>query len=497
MTGSVNRNYNSDFNLTELKVNGLDPVAFQYDNDQLLTQAGSLTLSRSAQNGLLTGTALGGLTDSYSYNGFGEVTGGSSNTFDYAYDVAERLVEVKQNGIVQSSYGYDSNGNRTDLNGVPIAHYDAQDRLLDYNNATYDYTANGELKTKTVGTAVTSYSYDVLGNLRHVNLPNGSAIDYVIDGQNRRIGKKRNNVLEQGFLYQDQLKPIAELDGSNQIVSRFVYATGANVPDFMIKGGATYRIIKDHLGSPRLVVDIATNTVIQQLDYDVWGKVIQDTNPGFQPFGFAGGLYDRDTGLVRFGARDYDAETGRWMAKDPIGLAGGINTYAYVYNNPVNLTDPKGLVPPLVIAAVGWVLENAVAINTVGIVAAEVAGGLPSPVNAEVSAASSVAKYEVGLFNNLKSKSLVGDGLDIHHVAQSCPATQAIPGYNRLTAPSIAIPQAEHRLIPTISGDYNGTARDLLAKDILDLRNYTNTPNSSLQELIQLNKQAYPNAFTK
>ena len=194
----------------------------------------------------------------------------------------------------------------------------------------------------------------MLGNLRHVTLPGGTNIDYLIDGQNRRIGKKRNNVLEQGFLYQDQLKPIAELDGNGTILSRFVYATAANVPDFMIKGGVTYRIIKDHLGSPRLVVDIATNTVIQQMSYDVWGKVIQDTNPGFQPFGFAGGLYDRDTQLVRFGARDYDAETGRWTAKDPIGFGGGdTNLYGYVVNDPVNLVDPLGLYGNTVEGGVG------------------------------------------------------------------------------------------------------------------------------------------------
>jgi len=52
------------------------------------------------------------------------------------------------------------------------------------------------------------------------------------------------------------------------------------------------------------------------MDYDEWGRAVLDTNPGFQPFGFAGGLHDRDTGLVRFGARDYDPETGRWTAKD-------------------------------------------------------------------------------------------------------------------------------------------------------------------------------------
>jgi RHS repeat-associated protein len=91
-------------------------------------------------------------------------------------------------------------------------------------------------------------------------------------------------------------------------------------------------------------VNTATGTVMQSMDYDVWGKVIQDTNPGFQPFGFAGGIYDRDTRLVRFGARDYDAETGRWTAKDPIGFAGGdTNLYSYVGNNPLRYVDPLGL----------------------------------------------------------------------------------------------------------------------------------------------------------
>ena len=63
------------------------------------------------------------------------------------------------------------------------------------------------------------------------------------------------------------------------------------------------RIVTDHLGSPRLVTDSATGQVAQRLDYDEFGCILLDTNPGFQPFGFAGELYDRDMGLVRFGAR--------------------------------------------------------------------------------------------------------------------------------------------------------------------------------------------------
>ena len=80
------------------------------------------------------------------------------------------------------------------------------------------------------------------------------------------------------------------------------------------------------------------------MDYDAFGRVTSDSNPGFQPFGFAGGIYDPDTGLVRFGARDYDAEAGRWTAKDPTLFAGGdANLYAYVGNDPVNRTDHRGM----------------------------------------------------------------------------------------------------------------------------------------------------------
>jgi RHS repeat-associated protein len=108
--------------------------------------------------------------------------------------------------------------------------------------------------------------------------------------------------------------PAAELDANGAVVSRFVAG------NYLVSGGATYRLVKNHLGSTRLVVNVNTGSIAERLDYDEWGRVIADSAPGFQPFGFAGGLYDPDTGLVRFGARDYDPAVGRWIAKDPIRL---------------------------------------------------------------------------------------------------------------------------------------------------------------------------------
>ena len=88
--------------------------------------------------------------------------------------------------------------------------------------------------------------------LASASLPDGRFIEYVIDGANRRVGKKVNGVLVQAWLYGDRLNPVAALDGAGNVAARFVYGSKPNVPDTMVKGGVTYRILSDHLGSPRL-----------------------------------------------------------------------------------------------------------------------------------------------------------------------------------------------------------------------------------------------------
>ncbi|MER0169878.1 MAG: hypothetical protein DU489_04600 [Nitrosomonas sp.] len=385
IAGKITRSYHHGLKLNDLVLNG-NTIDHAYDDDGLLVRAGDLKLTRNADNGILTGTALAATTTSQSYNAFGELSqliasqagdtmlaiqytrdkagritrktetiAGQTNTTNYSYDLAGRLVKVEKDGA-SITYRYDSNGNRLSRNNV-TGTYDPQDRLLTYGNASYSYTANGELKTRASGGQTTAYRYDVRGNLTNVTLPDGTTIEYLADGRNRRIAKKVNGAKVQGFLYQSQLRPIAELDGNGNIVSRFVYATGINVPNYMIKGGMNYRMVTDHLGSPRLVINTATGIIAQRMDYDEFGNVTHDTNPGFQPFGFAGGLYDRDTKLVRFGARDYNAEAGRWTAKDPIGFAGGdANLYGYIINDPLNSIDPAGLEGIVIGAQAGGVI---------------------------------------------------------------------------------------------------------------------------------------------
>jgi RHS repeat-associated protein len=378
ISGSVQHTYDNDFSIVSQSVNGDSTVIFQYDLDGLLTQVGALGISRDAQNGFITGSTLDNIADTRAYNSFGELSsyratfngtdiftvqyardvlgrisqktetvGGQTTLYQYTYNLAGRLTTVQRNGGIVAAYAYDSNGNRlsyTDPDVSLTSTYDVQDRLTHYGPNTYTYTLNGDLQAKTGSGQTTTYAYDALGNLQSIALPDGTQVEYVIDGRNRRVGKKVNGALVQGFLYAGALAPAAELDSNGNVAARFIYGTRSNVPDYLIKGGMTYRLIADHLGSPRLVVNTTTGHIVQRLAYDAFGRVTFDDNPGFQPFGFAGGLYDPDTKLTRFGARDYDAETGRWTAKDPIRFGGGdTNLYGYVLNDPVNWLDPLGL----------------------------------------------------------------------------------------------------------------------------------------------------------
>ena len=262
---------------------------------------------------------------------------------EYSYDPLGRLSQVWKDGVLQDTYTYDHKGNRTN-NG---AQYDDQDRLTEDANYEYAHTENGELETRTDKATLleTTYTFDGFGSLTGVQLEDGTSIEYLIDGQGRRVGKKVDGVMDWRLVYRSLLQPVAEVDAAGTVITRFVYATGRNIPDYAVRGSDTYALLTDHLGSLRLVVNTSTGAVVQRMDYDPWGKVINDEHTGFDPlpFGFAGGIYDRDTELVHFGAREYDPAVGRWISKDPIRFAGGdTNIFAYVGGDPVNLVDPSG-----------------------------------------------------------------------------------------------------------------------------------------------------------
>lgn len=351
--------------------------------------ADALTLSYAAELPQLVSTTLGAITTTHTYNTYGELASiaaraassalyeviydsaaaprdplgrvttktetlrGVTEQSEYAYDAQGRLTDVWRDGTLIEHYDYDPNGNRLSLatpTGTVDATYDDQDRLLSAGRVDFAYSDAGELRERVDSSTgeATGYHYDALGNLRRVELPSGTRIEYSVDAHRRRVAKSVNGTIVKRWLYRDALNPVAELDGAGTLTWRYVYASKPHVPDYAIEiaTGNRYRFITDQLGSPVLVVNAENPTdILLEARYSAFGEqTVVSGDASALPFGFAGGVYDGDTGLVRFGARDYDSRVGRWTSKDPILWSGGQgNLYGYVGNNPVNLIDPFGL----------------------------------------------------------------------------------------------------------------------------------------------------------
>ena len=146
-----------------------------------------------------------------------------------------------------------------------------------------------------------------------------------------RVTRRVNGNMTGGWIYRSELTPVAGTDALGGVAQRYVFGmseTGA--PDYMMQAGAAVAFVKDALGSPRLVLNVGSGGVVQALTYDEYGQSIQDSSPGSQPFGFAGGLMDTASQLLRFGRRDYSPRWGRWTCVDPWLFHGGdTNCHAY------------------------------------------------------------------------------------------------------------------------------------------------------------------------
>ena len=370
IAGSVGYAYDAKGRLSTLTIEGED-FTYAYNEDDDLIQAGALTLTYDAVTGLRSGTTLDTIEETFEYNEFAERTRhtvtagmttlydveymrdklgritrkvetiqGSSSTFDYTYDLAGRLETVSEDTVLTATYTYDSNNNRLN-NG---ATYDAQDRLISQTGITYDHNAHGERIRRTEGANITDYHYDAEGTLIGVMLPGGDQIDYLLDGSARRSARQVNDTVTEAWLYGDALEAVARLDGGNTVNQRYIYGDRANVPGYIKTPSETYKVVADHLGSVRLVIDASDGTVVQRIDYDAWGEITLNTNANFQPFAYAGGHLDPDTQLTQFGFREYDGSTARWTRKDPIGFEGSYsNLFQYVSSDPINWVDPSGM----------------------------------------------------------------------------------------------------------------------------------------------------------
>ncbi|MDD5412118.1 MAG: hypothetical protein PHF31_12015, partial [Methylobacter sp.] len=346
-------------------------------------------------------------TRQLTYDAAGRITDYLDSDLNYdqsfSYDPLGRLTDYSD-PATQTSYSYDANGNRIQQQeGTQNKSFNIEassNRLLSVTDANlqtlknYSYDASGHLTSD----GYNQFTYDGRGRLVQTANISFGVEQYRINGLGQRVAKIHGQASEQSkedddhdgrrtetdqrhnhdedaqaeagtyFVYDEAGHLLGEYNQHGRPLQETVWL--GNMPAAVLAGNKHYFVYADHLNSPRAITD-RIGRVVWRWDSDPFGataanevhddrqaigtqKADEDPDHDSHEFvynlRFPGQYYDKETGLHYNAFRDYDPSTGRYIESDPIGLAGGVNTYGYVGGNPVNLTDPLGLVAPIVAA---------------------------------------------------------------------------------------------------------------------------------------------------
>jgi RHS repeat-associated protein len=389
---------------------------------------------------------------------------------------------------------------------------------------------------------VIEYGYDAENRLVSVSAGE-MQVSFLYDGDGQRVASLIDGEVT---VY---IGEVFEWDVTDSSMMRYYYG-GAQRVAIRTGSASPVWLLGDHLGS----TSVAANTdgsLLSRQGYLPWGELryTEGSLPGrYQFTGQAS--YEAEFGLYYYKARWYDPHLGRFSQPDNIVPQNqGIQAwdrYAYVNNSPINFIDLSGhmitecggdgqdcnastgeeyrdyiynvvysdeirqrnsriaewilidgleIILSILWEPADWILTARDCLTDscsfsilIGLIPL-----VPSSIGTKLS------KYDVGLFTDLRKASCVNDDLALRHAPQKNPASQVISNYDPLKGPAIALPTDEHLNVNSanIIGPYNGSTRDLLAKTISDLRNYTRTPNLSLWQLVELFNQIYPGALKK
>jgi RHS repeat-associated protein len=270
-----------------------------------------------------------------------------ANSWTYGYDTSDRLTSAAKTGTTQG-YTFDADGNRLTQTGT--------------ENTTFNYPTTSNKLTSTTGSLARSHLYDLAGNTtaagslvytyynsgRMKTAKNGtaSAITYTYNALGQRVKKTGTTRL---FVYDEAGHLQGEYSSTGAMVQEFVWL--GDVPIAVLTPNGTgvniFYIHTDHLNTPRKVTRPSDNKLRWTWNPDPYGNGAPNQNPqslGAFTFNlrFPGQYFDAESGNHYNYFRDYDPKTGRYLESDPIGLGGGMNTYAYASGRPISVVDPSG-----------------------------------------------------------------------------------------------------------------------------------------------------------
>ncbi|WP_341348910.1 RHS repeat-associated core domain-containing protein [Syntrophorhabdus aromaticivorans] len=347
----------------------------------------------------------------YTYNSRGMRTSMTTmdGTWSYTYDDIGELthaVFTSTNPLIQNqdlTYTYDAMGNRisTTENGITTTYTtNSMNQYTQVGDTTYFYDADGNLVKEVSPSGTTTYTYNRENKLIAINSPTGTW-SYTYDALGNRATSTENGVTTRYVVDPTGLSTVTgEYDASGAMLAHYDY--GYELIS-RTAGALTGYYTFGNVGSTSEIT-LSDGTIANRYAYQPFGASLFKSETMVNPFQFVGqaGVITDTSGLTFMRARYYDADTGRFEAKDPIGIAGGVNLYGYCQNEPVGLVDPTGLMSdgaaaaifagsligvvalvtagPAIIAAVAplvpYIYAEADRINEAGIIAGDVVLGL-------------------------------------------------------------------------------------------------------------------------
>jgi RHS repeat-associated protein len=285
------------------------------------------------------------------FNAVGNITqmtdgAGASN---YTYDPLDRLTAATHPNQTNESYTFDDVGNRTASHQGSSYSYQAFNRLVAANGATFGYDANGNLTSKTDASGSWDYIWDYENRLKQANKSGGVTVTYAYDALGRRVQRTTSVGATTKFVY-DGVDAVRNLDGNGNTVADYLNGPGIDNKLRMTAGSMPSYFAIDHLGTTRAITD-ASGSLTSTLNYDSFGNVMGGSAPS--RYTYTGREADSDSSLMYYRARWYDAQVGRFISEDPVGFKGGVNLYSYAENDPIRFVDPRGTFPAAAAAVAG------------------------------------------------------------------------------------------------------------------------------------------------